>query len=122
MHRSGLYLVLGLPNSTSCIQERDQLYQEFKGKTRAMIDELFSDKLAHRSSNMKSLKEEFIILGFNGNFPNTGPTTPVIKVLLERLKDSLKTPSLNNNDLSLIIDGKPGGSPLLSPFESTFTK
>ena len=33
MQQCGVYIVLGLPNNTSCTQEQDQLYQEFEGKT-----------------------------------------------------------------------------------------
>ena len=45
----GVLLVLGLPNSTSCTQEQDQLYQEFKAKTRRKTQLLFQKKMNQRS-------------------------------------------------------------------------
>jgi len=53
MQDEGVYLILGLPNSTSRTQEQDQLYQEFKGKTRSKTSKIFSKKLADRSSMIK---------------------------------------------------------------------
>ena len=41
---------------------------------------------------------------------------------MTQLKDAMRTPSLTNDDLSLIVCGKPTDSPNLSPFASTFTK
>ena len=40
MMEKGVFIVLGLPNSTSCTQEQDQLYQDFKAKTKAKITNL----------------------------------------------------------------------------------
>ena len=117
MQQRGVYLVLGLPNSTSCTQEQDQLYQEFKGKTRAMTDKVFSDKLTSRSNRIKSLREELKQLRATDAEPNQDETD-----LLKQLKEALRTPSLTNDDLSLIVCGKPTDSPTLSPFASTFTK
>ena len=118
MQQGGVYLVLGLPNSTSCTQEQDQLYQEFKGKTRAMTDKVYSDKLASRSNRIKSLKEE---LKQFKNITNTDLNQHEVD-LLNQLKEALRPPNLTNDDLSLIVCGKPTDSPSLSPFASTFTK
>ena len=118
MQQRGVYLVLGLPNSTSCTQEQDQLYQEFKGKTRSMTDKVYSDKLASRSHRIKCLKEELSLLR---NVERT-EATPHEIALLTQLKEAMKTPSLTNDDLSLIVCGKPNDSPIVSPFASTFTK
>lgn len=41
----GALLVLGLPNSTSCTEEKDQLYQYFKIKTKRKANEIFQDKV-----------------------------------------------------------------------------
>lgn len=92
--RSSL-LVLGLPNSTSCTREQDQLYEEFKGKTRSG----FREEYDHEDNTV---------------------VTPAMKVVLERLKKAIHTVSLTNDDLSLIINNKPNDR-LCSPF-STFTK
>ena len=78
---------------------------------------MFSDKFAQRSSDIKSLKEELILLGFNESCPNTDPITPAMKIILDGINDRLKATSLTTNYLPLIIDGKSGGSPVLSPFE-----
>ena len=118
MQQRGVYLVLSLPNSTSCTQEQDQLYQEFKGKTRAMTDKVYSDKLASRSIRIKSLKEELNLIR---NLESTEANPHEID-LLNQLKEALRAPSLTNDDLSLIVCGKPNDSPNLSPFASTFTK
>ena len=118
MQQRGVYLVLSLPNSTSCTQEQDQLYQEFKGKTRAMTDKVYSDKLASRTIRIKSLKEELSLIR---NLESTEANPHEID-LLNQLKEALRAPSLTNDDLSLIVCGKPTDSPNLSPFASTFTK
>ena len=123
MQERGVLLVLGLPNSTSCTQEQDQLYQEFKGKTRAMTNEVYSDKLATRSDHIKNIKEDLRGLGFREEYDqdDNNIVTPAMKVVLNRLKDAMKTVSLTNDDLSLIVNGKPNDR-LNSPFFSTFTK
>ena len=109
MQERGVLLVLGLPNSTSCTQEQDQLYQEFKGKTRAMANEIFCNKLAIRSANIKTMKEDLRRLGFCEEYykDDNNVVTPVMKVVQNRLKDAMKTVSLTNDDISLIVNGKP---------------
>ena len=50
MQDTGVYLFLGLPNSTSYTQELDQLYQAFKGKTGSKTSENIQlKKVADRS-------------------------------------------------------------------------
>ena len=61
----GVYIVLGLPNSTSCTQEMDQLYQDFKGKCQAQTFRVFNRKLAERSRRITEIKEELKRLGKN---------------------------------------------------------
>ena len=68
MQDTGVYLVLGLPNSTSCTQELDKLYQEFKGKTRSKTSKIFSKKLADRRLLINTYKDELTALGFRGNW------------------------------------------------------
>ena len=65
MQQRGVYLVLRLPNSTSCTQEQDQLYQEFKVKMRTKTSKIFSSKLCQRSLKIKQLKNELQTLGFH---------------------------------------------------------
>ena len=68
MQYTGVYIVLGLPNIKSCMQEIDQLYQEFKGKTRSKKSEIFSKKLAGRNLLIKNYRYELTELGFHGNW------------------------------------------------------
>ena len=68
MKDTGVYLFLGLPNSTSCTQELDQLYQEFKGKNRSKTSKIFSKKLADRSLLIKTYKDELTALDFHSNW------------------------------------------------------
>ena len=50
------------------------------------------------------------------------PVTPEMKVILDKLKTEMRTPSLTNEDLSLIVNGAPGEPIYKSPFFSVFTK
>ena len=118
MQQRGVYLVLGLPNSTSCTQEQYQLYQEFKGKTRSMTDTVYSDELAQQSNLIKSINDELEGLRSNDVDPASAPMIDA----LDRLREAMKTPSLTNDDLSSIVCGISDDSPSLSPFASTFTK
>ena len=83
MQERGVLIVLGLPNSTSFTQEQYQLYQEFKGKTRAMTNEIFCNKLAIRSANIKTMKEDLRRLGFCEEYyqDNNNVVTPSMKVV-----------------------------------------
>ena len=71
MQARGVYLVLGLPNSTSCTQELDQIYQQFKGKTCAKTEEVFSLKMATKSSRITYLKAQLRGLGFDEECTDT---------------------------------------------------
>ena len=139
MQQRGVYLVLGLPNSTSCTQEQDQLYQEFKMKTRTKTGEIFSAKLYKRSLAIKELKDELRQLGFHEDIREVTDitdeasdqtaiiaadceVTPAMKVVLDKLKIVMRTPSLSNDDLSLIVNGAPDEPMCMSPFFSTFSK
>ena len=83
-----------------------------------MTDKVYSDKLASRSHRIKYLKEELSLL----RDVERTEATPHEIALLTQLKEAMKTPSLTNDDLSLIVCGKPNDSPIVSPFASTFTK
>ena len=48
--------------------------------------------------------------------------TPEMKVVLDRLKTVMRTTSLTNEDLSLILNGAPDDPIYKSPFFSVFTK
>ena len=81
--------MLDLPNSTSCTQEQDQLYQGFTGKTCANTGVVFCKKLADCSSNIKETKELLRSLGFEQewsecNHPNV-EVTPEMKVAVSTL-------------------------------------
>ena len=68
MMEKGFYLILGLPNNTSCTQEQDQLYQAFKGRTRMKTDEVFCKKLAQRSEAINNAKAQLRDIGFVGEW------------------------------------------------------
>ena len=121
MQERGVYLVLGLPNSTSCTQELDQIYQEFKGKTRTKTEEVFALKLAKRSNLIAELKVQLKGEGFIEDCAadTNMEVTPAMAVIIEKIKDAKKTPSLTNMDLSDFVNGEDRNG---SPFYSTFTK
>ena len=64
MWAKGVYMLLGLPNSTSVSQEMDQLYQTFKARCRVKILSLFSNKLVERSKLITKYKEELKCLKY----------------------------------------------------------
>ena len=55
---------MGLSKSTSFTQGQDKLYKYFKGKCRAMNDEVFTSKLKERIQAIKDLNEELLVLSF----------------------------------------------------------
>jgi len=141
MQEAGVYLIRGLPNSTSCTQEQNQLYQEFKGKTRSKTSKIFSKKLADRSSMIKKYKNELTALGFHGNWNMITDltqdecdndeailvledcvVTPDVQVVLDKLTKVMRSPSLLNDDLPQIVNGMKNEPIEMSPFLSTFTK
>ena len=154
-----VHIVLGLPNSTSCTQELDQVYQEFKTKTRERTNQLFGEKQFNRSRLISDLKIELDLLGFKGasNGFNTEreesddnddvvnleidkeeasdsaeaivvdtddnqEVTEEMRVVLEKLKDTMKQPTLSNDDLPVIVNGTDSDDFKNKPFDSTFTK
>ena len=108
-------------------------------KTRSKTSNIFSAKLYQRSLEIKKLKNELRTLGLHGNIrmvtdvtddTSNQPAivaadcrvTPEMKVVLDKLKKEMRTPSLTNEDLSLIVNGSPGEPIYKSPFFSVFTK
>ena len=116
--------MLGLPYITSCTQEQDQLYKEFKGKYRAMTNEFFTSKLTERSRYIKAIKEYLRVLVFKEDWGECDDTivTPQMKFLLLKLKGVIRNPSLTKDELLSIINKLPGTTPLQAPFASTFTQ
>ena len=105
----GVLLVLGLPNSTSCTQEQDQLYQEFKGKTQSKTNEIFQEKLIVRSGKISKC-----LLALEST------TDPIVKKKIEsELVQARKMPKLTNEDLGYIVNGFPCDDTKDRPFEST---
>ena len=92
MAAKGVYLVLGLPNSTSCTQEQDQIYQDFKRMTRARTNELFQRKLNKRSELIQRLKLEV-------DFADSDKKIELLKQLFV----AMKQPKLTNDDLPEIV-------------------
>ena len=58
MWKSGVYILLSFPNSTSVSQEMDQLYQTCKARCQSKTLSLFSIKLVERSKNITKYKDE----------------------------------------------------------------
>ena len=48
--------------------------------------------------------------------------TPEMKIILDKLKTEMRTPSLTNEDLSLIVNRAPGDPICMSPLFSVFTE
>mmetsp|Transcript_7811 Transcript_7811/g.9089 ORF Transcript_7811/g.9089 Transcript_7811/m.9089 type:complete len:275 (+) Transcript_7811:1191-2015(+) len=133
MWRLGIYLVFGLPNVTSVSQEMDQLYQIFKGRCRAKTLRLFSEKLTTRSrkivkchDTLKTLKFQpshgVSIEDLNPEDEVGGDTSPLIKKALNELGVAMKQPTLDNDDLSYIVNGCEGELINDRPFDFTFEK
>ena len=108
-------------------------------KTRTKTSEIFSSKLYQRSLKINHLKNELRTLGFHEDIGmvtevtnDTSYTpaivaadftvTPEMKIILDKLKTEMRTPSLTNEDLSLIVNRAPGNPICMSPFFSIFTK
>ena len=106
--------MLGLPYRTSCTQEQDQLYKEFKGKYRAMTNEFFTSKLTEMSRYIKALKEYLRVLVFKEDWGECDDTivTPQMKFLLLKLNCVIRNPSLTKDELLSIINKLPGTTPL----------
>ena len=102
-------------------------------KTRTKTSEIFSSKLYQRSLKIKQLKNELQTLGFHEdirmvtdvtNDTSDQPAivavdftvTPEMKIILDRLKTEMITPSLTNEDLSLIFTRAPYEPICMSPF------
>ncbi len=121
MQARGMYLVLGLPNSTLYTQELDQIYQEFKEKTHTKTGEVFALKFAKRTTRIAYSKMQLKGQGFIEDCAadTNMEVTPAMAVIIEKIKDAKKTPSLTNMDLSNFVNGEDRNG---SPFYSTFTK
>ena len=52
MWKQGVYIVIGLPNSTSVSQEMNQLYQTFKSQCRKKTLSIFSEKIPVQSKRI----------------------------------------------------------------------
>ena len=135
MWEQGVYIVLGLPNSTSVSQEMDQLYQTFKGKCRSKTLALFAEKLSKRSTCIQVAKETLKNLGYSQIESDTASEltqhepqsqsqekSEDITKALKELTDALKPPTLNNTDLAYIVNGREGEKLHLRPFDMTFTE
>ena len=99
----------------------------------------FSSKLYQRSLKIKQLKNELWTLRFHDDIRMVTDVTddtsdqpaivaadwtvtPEMKIILDKLKTEKRTPSLTNEDLSLIVNRTPGKPLRMSPFFSVFTK
>ena len=114
MSELGVLLVLGLPNSTSCTQEQDQLYQEFKGKTQQKTNEIYQDKLSRRSGLISKYNIELEATSLDD--------LETRMVIIKNLAEARKMPKLTNEDLGFIVNGYPEDNISKKPFQSTFTK
>ena len=112
MAEKGVLLVLGLPNSTSCTQKQDQLYQDFKQCLRTKTNTIYQDKLNKRATLIGILVLELDATEVEGEK----------KKIEQRLVVARKTPKLTNDDLSMIVNGDDLDYLEDKPFDYCFTK
>ena len=90
----GLIILLGLPNFTSVSQELDWLFRLFKALCRQATLDLYAAKIKERAEKKKC-----------------GELNDVVQVV-----------NLTNEDLPLIVNGRPTDPIKLQPFDCCFTK
>jgi hypothetical protein len=104
MHKKGVYIGPGLPNSTAATQEMDDLYEDFKAKCNIMAQEVFTMKTYNRAMAVQRLEEA----------EDAGENT-------EAAIRMIKPAQLDNFDIPEIVDGKPGYELKKRPWSYCFT-
>ena len=110
MHLEGVHIFPGLPNTTSCTQEMDDIFQQFKGDCDTQAQEVFARKTYEKAAAIEhKAKEKELALARGEAVP---PEVEGIKVSVAHL---------TNDNLPEIINGKPGEPIDKRPFDKNFT-
>ena len=104
MHKMGVYIGPGLPNSTAATQEMDDLYETFKSMCTTTSQDVFTTKTYHRALTVQLLEEAAAV----------GEST-------EEATKMIKPAQLDNYDLPEIINGKAGYNIKKRPWTYCFT-
>ncbi len=91
MQNEGVHMGPGLTNTTSNSQEMDVWFQEFKGRTDLQAQDIFEQKSYFHALSLKN--------------PNNNGITKI------------KSASLKNDDLPMIINGHPNNLQKKHPFD-----
>jgi len=122
---SGVYILLGLPNSTSVSQEIDQFYHTYKVRCRSKTLSLFSSKSVERSKNIAKYKDELKSIQYVPIEPQvkiTDTMSPAVRQAVINLSIAIKKPTLGNEDLGYIVNGCEVEKLHDCPFDFTFTQ
>ena len=112
MTEKGVLMVLGLPNSTSCTQEQDQLHQDFKQCLRTKRNTIYQHRLNKRLGLITSLVLELGATEVEAEKKN----------IEQRLAVARKMTKLTNDDLPMIVNGNDVDYIENRPFDYCFTK
>jgi len=94
MHRLGMHMMPGLPNSTSATQEMDDVYTTFKGMTDARAQKVFTRKIHARALAVDKHKKD-----------------PSVEIPVSHI---------TNDDIAAIVNGKPDDPIEERPFDFCF--
>ena len=110
MHLEGVHIFPGLPNTTSCTQEMDDIFQQFKGDCDTQAQEVFARKTYEKAAAIDYKAKEKELARERGEA--IAPEVEGIRVSVAHL---------TNNDLPEILNGKPGEPIDKRPFDKNFT-
>lgn len=110
MHLEGVHIFPGLPNTTSCTQEMDDIFQQFKGDCDTQAQEVFARKTYEKAAAIEYKAKEKELARERGEA--IAPEVEGIRVSVAHL---------TNNDLPEILNGKPGEPIDKRPFDKNFT-
>ena len=105
MHKMGVYIGPGLPNSTAATQEMDDLYETFKNMCNSSSQDVFTKKTYNRAKAVENLEQAAA----------AGEDT-------EAALKMIKPAQLDNFDIPEIVDGKPGYDMKKRPWSYCFTR
>ena len=112
MHLEGIHIFPGLPNTTSCTQEMDDIFQQFKGDCDTQAQEVFSRKTYEKAMAIENKAKEKAMALERGEAIVAGGEVDRSKIGVAHL---------TNDDLPEIINGKPGQPIAKRPFDKNFT-
>ena len=110
MHLEGVHIFPGLPNTTSCTQEMDDIFQQFKGDCDTQAQEVFARKTYEKAAAIEYKAKEKELARERGEA--IAPEVEGIRVSVAHL---------TNDDLPEILNGKPGEPIDKRPFDKNFT-